>query len=156
MDSSKVASELILKSDYLSLSTTDGEKPWTTPLYYAVDDHFNFYFVSRKDTQHSVNINKNKYVSFCIFNSEDRSFTAQGLQASGVCTEVGPEDAVRALVCLYKKKHPSVKDIKSIKLDIKSVTGMVNNRIYKIVLDSVFVLDSNNPDMDTRVEVDIK
>lgn len=156
MDPKKVALGFILNSDYFSLSTTDGKKPWTTPIYFAVDNDFSFYFVSRKDTQHSVNIYKNKNVSFCIFNSEDRSFTAQGLQASGVCTEVKPAEALKALFCIYKKKHPSMKDFSKIKLDVKSVTGLVNNRVYKIVPSKVFVLDSKNPDMDTRVEVFLK
>ena len=153
MELKEVTKELIAKADYLSLSTTDGTNPWATPLYFAVDEKFNFYFVSRKDTLHSKNLYKNPNVSFCIFNSEDKAFTAQGLQATGIAHEVGLAEALQGLTVIYKKKHPDVDDLKRIKLNVKSVTGLINNRIYCIKLTHVYVLDPNNPDMDTRVEV---
>jgi len=155
MELNEVAKDLIAKADYLSLATTDGTNPWATPLYFAVDDKLNFYFVSRKDTQHSLNIYKNPNVSFCIFNSEDKAFTAQGLQATGIAQEVGLTEALHGLMVIYKKKHPNIGDLKKVKLDVKSVTGLINNRIYCIKLTHVYVLDPNNPDMDTRVEVEL-
>lgn len=149
-----IAKNLIDTSDYLSLSTTTGTKPWATPIYFAVDEKYNFYFVSRKDTLHSINIYKNKNVSFCIFNSEDRSFIAQGLQAQGIATEVGLKEALHGLTVIFKKKHPKSKiNLLQLKQEIKTVTGSINNRVYKIVPTHIFVLDPNNPDMDVRVEV---
>ncbi|MCA9387404.1 pyridoxamine 5'-phosphate oxidase family protein, partial [Candidatus Dojkabacteria bacterium] len=51
------AKEIISRVHYLTLATTslDGT-PWNSPLSYAVDKNFNFYFGSPKNTQHSQNI----------------------------------------------------------------------------------------------------
>ena len=154
MNLENIAKALIDTSDYLSLSTATGNKPWATPIYYAVDEKYTFYFVSRKDTIHSKNICKNKNVSFCIFNSQDKSFTAQGVQAQGIASEVGLNEVLHGLTVIFKKKHPKNKiDLLQLKQEIKTVTGSINNRVYKIVPTHIFILDPNNPDMDVRVEV---
>lgn len=148
-----IAVQMIKGSDYLSLATVDGDSPWVAPLFFACDENFNLYFVSRKDTRHSLDIYKNPKVSFCIFNSEDKDFTAQGLQASGLCIEASVRESLIALRHLYHKKHPEIKDMMNIKVDLKSVTGMMNDRVYKIIPEHIFVLDPKNPDMDRRIEV---
>lgn len=147
---------MIENAHYISLSTTDGLHPWTAPLYFANDENYNLYYVSRKDTLHSKHIYKNPNVSFCIFDTKSTDFSAQGLQASGIAEEVGLKEALKAMTVLYKKKHPTVADLSKIKFNLKEVTGAINNRIYKITPQHVFLLDPKNPDMDTRIEVLLK
>ena len=139
-------------SHYLTLSTTDGVQPWSTPLYFATDKENRLYFVSRKDSKHSQNIQKNPNISFCIFNSESDDFSAQCVQASGKAYELKLTDALHGLLTIYQKKHPTVKDaLKRVNFD--EVSDLTQNRVYVIQLNQVFVLDESNPDMDTRVEV---
>ena len=58
-----------LKSQKLmSLATYDDEIA-VCVVYYAVDDDFNFYFISPSDTQHYINISKNKNVACSIADS---------------------------------------------------------------------------------------
>lgn len=147
----QIAKYFLFNSNYLSLSTSSDDKPWTSPIHFSCDSDFNIYFISKKDSLHSKNIYKNSNVSFCIFNSENTSFTAQCVQASGICEEVKLKEVLKALRVIYKKRNPSLKDFSNI--NIKEVSGIVRDRVYRIKIEKIYVLDSSNPDMDTRVEV---
>jgi len=62
---------------YLSLTTmialaTIDEKwnPYTSNVYFAYDENFNCYFISRETREHSLHILKNKNVAWSVLNTE--------------------------------------------------------------------------------------
>ena len=94
-------------------------------------------------------------MSFCIFDSQDKSFTAQCVQASGTVEEVPVSEVLSSMKVILKKKFSDKDEFLKQKVDIKDFSGAINNRIYRIVVNDVFVLDRSNPDMDTRVKVEL-
>lgn len=78
--------ELISENDYLTLATTDGERPWVAPVQYTADEHLNLYFVSLPTSRHAAHIEKNPAVGVAIFDSRQPPFTGRGLQVDGIAT----------------------------------------------------------------------
>lgn len=57
----------------MSLSTIDSDGfPWTCTVYYAVDDDFNFFFLSEPATKHCKNIHKHRNVSASIADTNQK------------------------------------------------------------------------------------
>ena len=84
--------------------SADGQ-PWNTPVYFA-RDHSAFYWTSRADAQHSINIRDNGRAFLVIYDSvqEDTSGAAVYLDAS--VAELTDEPAVdRALKRIYRRRR---------------------------------------------------
>ena len=64
-----LAKKIINNNIYLTLGTADNKIPWTAPLFYAVNNKYEFYFISKKDSLHIKHISNNPKVSFSIFDS---------------------------------------------------------------------------------------
>src|SRR5579859_5206212 len=91
------AKRILDANRYMILATSHEEKPWSTPVFYAHDENYNFYWYSRKDTRHSVTIKDNKSVSASIFGvgNKDEGF--------GVYAEVSRDELEEALATyMYK------------------------------------------------------
>lgn len=72
-DDKKILLDFLKDHHVMSLSTIDSEGyPWTCTVYYAVDDDFNFYFLSEPSTQHCENIKKNHKVSLSIADTDQK------------------------------------------------------------------------------------
>jgi pyridoxine/pyridoxamine 5'-phosphate oxidase len=55
---------------YMTLATADEEgRPWPSPVWYATADYSEFFWVSRPDTRHSLNIAARPQVGIVIFDS---------------------------------------------------------------------------------------
>ena len=67
--------DLIERTQYLVLATTDGESPWVAPLECMVDDDLNFYFFSTPEARHSRHIEAGGQVAAVRFDSEQPEYT---------------------------------------------------------------------------------
>ena len=74
---------LIEKSNYLTLATTNGMLPLATPVFF-VSYLNNFYWVSSIESNHSKNIEINPNVSVVIFDSNDILGEGFGLYMLGI------------------------------------------------------------------------
>src|SRR5579862_7964613 len=62
------AKEIIKQIIYISLATVNKEsQPWSTPVYAAYDNNYNFYWKSGEHAEHSKNIKANSkvFISIC-------------------------------------------------------------------------------------------
>lgn len=57
MTPSQIATQTIKDNLYLTLATTDGTKPWVSPVYYAENEQYELIFISDKNSLHARNIN---------------------------------------------------------------------------------------------------
>ncbi len=70
MTDSEKARAIIEENIYMVLATASMEgEPWVSPVFYAYDDKYNFYWVSNKDSHHSTLLARNPRVAISIFNS---------------------------------------------------------------------------------------
>ncbi|MBI4080446.1 MAG: pyridoxamine 5'-phosphate oxidase family protein [Candidatus Levybacteria bacterium] len=140
----KLAKDIIKNNIYLTLATTDGKTPWSSPLFYCIDDSYNFYFISQMDCVHTKNVLVNPKVGFSIFDSHAPEGKGNGVQASGSVNLLkGKNEIVEAL----RHYHTSF-----IKCEAEDFTGLKPYRLFKLIPEKFFVLDSE-ADVDKRVKV---
>lgn len=143
----KIAKDIIEKNIYLTLATSGDNTPWSAPLYYCIDDDYNFYYISQMDSLHTKHILENPRVSFSIFDSHDSEGQGNGIQASGKAYLLEKEkDIVEAL----KYYHTTFMSCKPEDFD-----GSKPYRLFKIISDKFYVLDPD-ADVDKRIEVVLK
>ena len=142
----KKAVEILKSNIYLTLATTDGKLPWAAPLFYCMDEDFNFYFISQMDSVHTVHVLKQPKVAFAVFDSHQPEGEGNGIQGSGTVSLLEGDEVVEGL------KHYSTTFIE---LTPESLAAPAPYRLFKLSTDSFFVLDPE-AETDKRVEVFIK
>lgn len=111
------------------LATFDG-KPWTSIVFYAVDNDFNLYFISEPTTRHSKAIQKNKYISCAISDSNQVTTDKKiGLQIEGIASEVKDTNKLKIILSMWHKKNPGFEDIINLPNMIKKI---IKGRFYQI------------------------
>lgn len=142
----KIAKEIINSNIYLTLGTTDGDLPWVAPLFYAVTDDYDFYFISQVSSLHVQNLLKYPKVSFAIFDSHQKEGTGNGVQGLGRAYLLPEDEIEEALNWYHTTFIPMAK---------KSFVGEAPYRLFKIVTEYFYILDPDSP-TDRRVEVALK
>ena len=113
-DLEKTALKIIKKIEYLNISsiTPDG-KPWGSPVYTAYDNDLNYYWVSWKENQHSLNIKNNPNVFITLYDSTVPCSTGVGVYLEGSAKQItNPITLAKCLYTFYKRRNREPKDIK--------------------------------------------
>ncbi|HDH31169.1 MAG TPA: hypothetical protein ENH26_00090 [Candidatus Wolfebacteria bacterium] len=119
-----------LKSQKLMSLATYGDEIAACVVYYAVDDDFNFYFISPQDTQHCINIAKNKNIACSIADSHQKvSDKKIGAQIQGEASEITGKDKIIAVLKMWHQMNPGVESL--ISFD-KIKNKIIESRVYKI------------------------
>lgn len=139
--------QVVAASSFMTLATTDGNKPWACALFFGVDDEYNFYFVSSPDTVHARNINKNPIVSFAIYHPDSVPGGANGIQVSGTCRRVFGDELRHGLEVTYAKRFPDNPELVRENLDVEKFSGQNEDanseQLYKIIPERIYFLDKS-------------
>ena len=93
-----MARAIIDSNLYMVLGTADETgQPWATPVYYAVADYTDFYWVSSPAATHSRNIAVRPQVGIVVFNSQVPIGAGQGVYMSAEAAEVAEADLERGI-----------------------------------------------------------
>lgn len=77
------------------LATADGSgKPHAATIYIAHDEHLNFYFVTKKETQKHRNLQQNAQAAIALYDQESQTT----VQASGQVSEVTDKDKIEGII----------------------------------------------------------
>jgi Pyridoxamine 5'-phosphate oxidase len=83
------ARSVIDSNRYMVLGTVDATgHPWVTPVWFASEDHRDFYWVSSPDSKHSRNLAAHAEVAITIFDSSVPVGGAQAVYMKGVAKEL--------------------------------------------------------------------
>jgi uncharacterized pyridoxamine 5'-phosphate oxidase family protein len=105
----KFVLENLHKHTLMALGTVDeAGKPWVVCVHLALDKKLNIIWKSRKDTEHSKNIEKNPEVSICIFSRTD-DVGDFGFYTKAVAREVIDRDELAA--CLQAMHEKMGKEV---------------------------------------------
>ena len=137
-----LAKQIIRENKYLTLATAD-QFPWAAPIYYAVNDQQEFYFISQLDSLHTQHIVKNHNVAFAIFDSHQPEGTGNGVQGSGKAYLVEKKEIVKELRWYHSSFLP---------MKIKSFCGAASYRFFKLIPEHIYILDPEAT-TDKRVEI---
>ncbi len=141
---------------YMTLATVSSDgQPWSTPVFYAIDDDYNLYWYSRKDTRHSQNIKEINKISASIFavSGEDKGV---GIYIEGIATELIEEELDHA-ANTYAAKAASNEEEKAQLTTTRDFLDDSPLRMYKIIPSKIFISGEatklNGKWIDTRDEV---
>jgi uncharacterized protein YhbP (UPF0306 family) len=97
-DLSTTAREIIDRSLYMVLGTADeAGRPWVSPVYFAVSDYRDFYWVSLPDARHSQNLAIRPEVSIVVFDSSVPIGTGQGVYMAARAEELTGSELERGI-----------------------------------------------------------
>lgn len=152
-DLNKLAREIVEKNQYATLGTGMGGEAWVSPVVYANDDDYCFYWISLPNSKHSLNIKKNKKITFSIFDSHQNFGEGVGLQIEGFAEELNLKEYPKAFKLYFKRIWPYGKfSINHKKVFKKLLEGNIY-RFYKVIPTKVWM---NDPREETDVRVEVK
>jgi len=101
---SSMAKKMIEENIYMTIATASKDgKPWVSPVYFAYDSKFNFYWSSAKMSLHSRLIKNNNHAAAVIFNSNAKEGTGDAVYMAGRAAEVSYTEIPHALNLLSKR-----------------------------------------------------
>ena len=133
------ARELLGGNRYLTLGTVgrDG-RPWTSPVYFAWSDAWEFYWMSTVDALHSRNLAERSAVSISVFDSTVPAYHGRAVYAVGDAREAPSLE--RAL-----EVYPGPLDRGGAVVDREDVTGSSPWRVYRMVASELWVVCPREP-----------
>lgn len=138
------ARDIIKNNIYLTLGTADNE-PWVAPVYYCVDDKYNFSFMSQMDSLHTQHILKNPVIAFAIFDSHQKEGTGNGIQGKGRAYLLKDEKIDEAL----RWYHTTFIHL------TKEALAHSPYHFLKIIPKTFYILDPDEKHADKRIEVSL-
>ena len=156
LDDYKIILNIIMTVPYAVIATTgkNGD-PWNTPVHVAIDDQFNFYWASTKDSVHSLNIQGNNNVFIVIFDSSDALYKGKGLYARGIAREITDHAELEFSKKCMRKTLSSEKLACSFK-PFKSKRKMYIAEPTQIWINDAVFTDEGRLVKDFRRQVDIE
>ena len=159
VDIYELAKSIIKGNKFLSLATSNnGGEIWCTPLSYAIDDDYNFYFVTAIDSKHIEHIRENPNVAFTIFDSTKRVSDIDGIQIKGIVGEVEKERLPEIVKIYYNHVFPDPIERKEWEAPYETFTkdDYPVYRFFQVMPTEIYKRDTVNIDVDRRVSIDIK
>lgn len=149
----KLAVEIIENNQYMSLATVDKNgNPWISPVAYAYDENWNFYFVTIPSSKHGINFKINNHVVIAIFDSTQKLGQGVGLQIEGVVEDVGIQNIPAAFSIMYNRKYPFGTMASTFALGLKKLLQKKIYHCYRFVQTVIWMNDPNS-NKDERVQV---
>jgi uncharacterized protein YhbP (UPF0306 family) len=159
MTFTEMARDIIKNNRFLSLATRNNNGDvWATPLSYSVDEDYNFYFTTAIDSIHIDHVRENPYVAFSIFNSTRRVSDIDGLQVKGIVGEVEKKDLPKIVKEYYRQVFPDTDERSEWEAPWEYFTedDFPVYRFFQIVPLEIYKRDTDNDEVDRRVQIDIE
>jgi nitroimidazol reductase NimA-like FMN-containing flavoprotein (pyridoxamine 5'-phosphate oxidase superfamily) len=148
-DSAAVARAVLDRNRYLTLATADEDgRPWSSPVWFASEDHRTFWWVSRPDAVHSRNIAARPGVAAVVFDSTVAPYTAQAVYLRATAAQVDDREGIEVF------SRAAVDDGLS-PWTMADVTRDAELRLYRAEATEVSVLGTTPGGRDERVPVDL-
>ena len=156
LDDYKTILNIIMTVPYAVIATTGKNgNPWNTPVHVAIDDQFNFYWASTKNSVHSLNIQNNTNVFIVVFDSSDSLYEGKGLYIRGIAREITDNDELEfSKECMRKTISPE-KLVRSSKPFISKRKMFIAEPTQLWINDAVFTEEGRLVE-DFRRQIDIK
>jgi hypothetical protein len=143
------AREIIDSNLYMVLATANSSgQPWASPVYYAPSGYREFFWVSRPEATHSVNLRDRHEVGIAIFDSTVPINTGGGLYISGVARELPAHETPEGMKIFAKRSLSHGGE----EMTVDDVREPAHLRLYQATAQAIYVLDEE----DQRIEVDLR
>jgi hypothetical protein len=143
-----IAKAILDANRYMTLATADAEgRPWASPVWYATADYGEFFWVSRPDARHSLNIAARPQVGIVIFDSHAPG-AGKAVYMSADAAEVGADRVERGIAIFSARSIAQGLP----EWTAADVAAGARHRLYVATARQHFLLD----DRDERLPVDLR
>ena len=139
-----LAHNILTNNVYTTLATTDGQMPWASPVFYCLDEEYNFYFVSQANSTHIKNMNHNPVVAFAVFDSAQTEGAGNGVQGVGAVTRLTGSEIQQGLKYYYTS---------FLRLNPADLNSSEGYSLYKLKPSELYVLHDTEENTDQRKRV---
>lgn len=153
MDIDRVAKakEILSSIRYITIASASNDaEPWGTPVLAAFDEHYNCYWTSLSNTQHSKNIQENPRIYVTCFDSTVLPGEGGGVYIQARAAEVSdPVEITHAAELLYARKNKSARKA-------EEFLGGSLKRMYKATPQKFWIsldIDVKNDPMRAKKEI---
>lgn len=108
MDKNKVKTAVLsylAKNKLMSLATSVQDQPWAATVFFAFDEEFNLFFMSKESTKHGQNIKQNPRVAVTINQDWGKPGFVKGIQCMGEVSIVS-QDQFDKHYAFFLKRYP--------------------------------------------------
>jgi nitroimidazol reductase NimA-like FMN-containing flavoprotein (pyridoxamine 5'-phosphate oxidase superfamily) len=135
------------RNRYLTLATADRDgRPWSSPVWFASEDHRSFWWVSRPDAVHSRNIAAHPEVAAVVFDSTVVPGTAQAVYLRATAAQIDDRDGIEVF------SRAAVADGMRV-WTMADITGDAELRLYRAQATEISVLGTTPGSRDERFPV---
>jgi nitroimidazol reductase NimA-like FMN-containing flavoprotein (pyridoxamine 5'-phosphate oxidase superfamily) len=129
--------QIIAANRYMVLATADAAgRPWSTPVWFATEDHRRFYWVSKPGARHSRNVAERPEIGIAIFDSTVTPGDAQALYMAATAEQVGA-DEIGVFARVSAKQGLSA-------WTAAEVTDPARHRLYRATATEHYLLDAHD------------
>jgi nitroimidazol reductase NimA-like FMN-containing flavoprotein (pyridoxamine 5'-phosphate oxidase superfamily) len=145
-----IAREILGARSYVVLATADVDGvPWASPVWFAMEDYPELYWVSHPGARHSRNIAVRPRIAMVVFDSTVSPGTGQGVYMTATAEQLTDPGAIERGIAVFSRE--SVREGAG-ELGLDQVTGEARLRLYRARVHEYWILDPDSP-FDVRVAV---
>ena len=153
-DLGALARDIVDSNIYMTLATADeAGLPWASPVWYAVSNYREFFWVSSPGARHSRNIAVRPQVAIVIFDSRAPEGTAQAVYVSAAAEELAGADLERGIGIFSRASAAAGGELSEWRLEDVRVPAPY--RLYRATATAHWVLDPDSS-TDRRVPVELE
>jgi uncharacterized protein YhbP (UPF0306 family) len=140
MDVRQVIEAYLRQAMMMQIATARDNEPWCCTVFFAFDDKWNLYWMSKPNTKHSQDIEQNPHVAGTIVLQQDSrsGATVRGLQFAGVAEVLSGDEGALGAECYRSRLGREA----SLLEDIRS--GKNPHKIYRIQPAKLILFDRLN------------
>jgi nitroimidazol reductase NimA-like FMN-containing flavoprotein (pyridoxamine 5'-phosphate oxidase superfamily) len=145
-----IAREILDAGSYVVLATADAAgMPWASPVWFAMEDYSDLYWVSYPGARHSQNISVRPQIAMVVFDSTVAPGSGQGVYLSATAEQVTGTAAIKHGVAVFSNASLQAG---AGEFGLDDVTGEARLRLYRATVHEYSILDPDSP-FDVRVGV---
>ncbi|MEV4316669.1 pyridoxamine 5'-phosphate oxidase family protein [Actinocrispum sp. NPDC049592] len=149
MTGDEIARAVLDANSFMTLATADASgTPWASPVWFATENHRDFYWVSAPTSRHSVNLAERPVLSIVVFDSTATPLMGQAVYMMATAAQV-PDPEIHDALTLFNRA--SVRSGLS-EFTLDRVTGSARLRLYRATATEHSILDPDAT-IDTRIPV---
>lgn len=147
MDIEKTIREYLPNIIHMSVASCADNKPYVWEVHYVYDDDLNFYFRSKPDRRHSIEVEKNPTVAGNIVTQHGLEDAVQGVYFEGRCEKLEIVDELSPAYTRYCERFGTGPDI------LAEATEDTGHGFYKISVDTFYVFDGRESEPAQKYEL---
>lgn len=150
MTNDDLAREILDHGSYVVLATADADgMPWASPVWFAMADYSELFWVSSPDARHSQNVAARPQIAMVVFDSTVAPGSGQAVYMTATAEQVTDATAVERGIAVFSSESVSA-GLSA--FGVHQVSGEARLRLYRAELHEYWILDPDSP-FDVRVAV---